>query len=249
MDVQPLVEEFDLVRWAEEGLDNISVVKLGKITSAFLKSAPKTLMLPDGLIDLLKKVRELTDLKKAEAKAALPAAAAPDKPTTAADGVALPVVAAPGEPQLTTEDRATLMQQFSTDTSFRAVVMGALKMLSESSGSIMEIDDICDKPGCMLLRILFEDALQDQDEYQRSSRMLSAQIMSDILQGFATEADAHKAAATSSGSTIAAATPAAATPEAALPSAALPSAAAIRVGDIVTGRATKFKDKYHNFKA
>ena len=41
MDIQLLEEEFDLVQWAEEGLDNISVVNLGKVISTFLKTAPE----------------------------------------------------------------------------------------------------------------------------------------------------------------------------------------------------------------
>ena len=50
LDLKPYLETergFDLVRWADEGLDNISAIKLSKITAAFLKNAPKTLMVPD----------------------------------------------------------------------------------------------------------------------------------------------------------------------------------------------------------
>ena len=67
--------------------------------------------------------------------------------------------------------------------------------------------------------------------------MLSAQIMWKILQGFATEADACKPKPSG-------ALPSAATKKAA----ALPSAAAIQRGDIVIGRATKFKDKFDKMK-
>ena len=78
MDVKPLEEDFDLVGWAENSLDNINVVKLGKVTSSFLKSAPKSLILPDVLFEFLKKVRDIAEQRTAEAKAALPDAAAPD---------------------------------------------------------------------------------------------------------------------------------------------------------------------------
>ena len=82
--------------------------------------------------------------------------------------------------------------------------------------------------------ILFEAALKDQDD---DEKMLSAQIMWKILMGFTTEADACKPKPSG-------ALPSAATKKAA----ALPSAAAIQEGDIVTGRAHKFKDKFDNVK-
>ena len=141
----------------------------------------------------MKQVRELWDAefglrRTAGSGVALPAAAPPDNPTTAATGVALPAAATPGEPQLTTEDRATLTQRFNTDNLFRAEVIGAQQLLSRSLGSIMKIDEICSKPGSMPLRILFEDALRAQEH-----DMLSAQLMFEILQGFATEADVSAA--------------------------------------------------------
>ena len=178
LDLKPLLEtdaEFDLVRWAEEGLDNISAAKLSKITALFLKKAPKTFRIQKKVndseaakfVNVLKKVRELWDAKIAEAKAAapkiagsgvaLPAAAAPDKPTTAATGVALPAAATPGEPQLTTEDRATLTHRFNTDNLFRAEVIGAQQLLSRSLGSIMKIDefatslDVCLSESCFTM--------------------------------------------------------------------------------------------------
>ena len=63
LDLKPLLEtdaEFDLVRWADEGLDNISAAKLSKITAPFLKKAPKTFMIQkkvndseaDGLVNV-----------------------------------------------------------------------------------------------------------------------------------------------------------------------------------------------------
>ena len=82
--------------------------------------------------------------------------------------------------------------------------------------------------------ILFEAALKDQDD---DEKMLSAQIMWKILMGFKTEADACKPKPSG-------ALPSAATKKAA----ALPSAAAIREGDIVYGKATKFKDKFDGVK-
>ena len=105
----------------------------------------------------------IADRRKAEAKAA-----APDKPTNSDNGMALPMAAAPGE---TTDEIATLMQKFSTDTSFRAVVMGALQTLSEKSESALQIDEFCDKPGYMPLRILFDDALKDQPDDERPLKM------------------------------------------------------------------------------
>ena len=125
VDVKPLEEDFDLLGWAENGLDHINVTKFGKFTSCFVKNAPKTLILPDVLTEFLAMIRDIADRRKAEAKAATP-----DKPTNADNGMALPVAAASGE---TTDEKATFMPKFSTDTSFRAVVMGALQTLSEKS--------------------------------------------------------------------------------------------------------------------
>ena len=68
-------------------------------------------------------------------------------------------------------------------------------------------------------------------------KMLSAQIMWKILMGFTTEADACKPKPSG-------ALPSAATKKAA----ALPLAAAIREGDIVYGKATKFKDRFDGVK-
>ena len=68
-------------------------------------------------------------------------------------------------------------------------------------------------------------------------KMLSAQIMWKILMGFTTEADARKPKPSG-------ALPSAATKKAA----ALPLAAAIREGDIVYGKATKFKDRFDGVK-
>ena len=199
--------------------------------------------LPDPLNEFVTKLRAIVetiaDQRKAEkeAKAALPTAALPTAaaggalPTTAGEG-ALPVAAAPDEPQLFTQDKekAALFEKFNMDTSFRASVMESLKALSESSGSAIQVDEFCEKHGCMPLRILFEAALKLQDD---DEKMLSAQLMQQILHGFTTEADAYKPG------------PSGALPSAAPgQSAALPSAAAIKEGDTVIGRAFKFKEKF-----
>ena len=85
------------------------------------------------------------------------------------------------------KEKTALLEKFNVDASFRASVMESLKALSESSGSAIQVDEVCEKHGCMPLRILFEAALKDQDDEEK---MLSAQLMQQILHGFTTEADA-----------------------------------------------------------
>ena len=90
----------------------------------------------------------------------------------------------------------------------------------------------------MPLKLIFQDALNNQED-----DLLNAQVMLDILQEFATEADHAEIPAVGA----AAGEPA---------SVVLPAVAAandqpappqpISVGDIVLGRATKFKEKFNN---
>ena len=231
-------EDFDLLAWAEHSLIEINVIRLDQAHKNFFKTVPKKTSLPEPLSAFVTKFRAIMEQRRAdkEAKAALPTAAAEGAlPTTDGDE-ALPAAAPPVESQLLTHDKekAALIEKFNTDPSFRALVMESLKTLSERCGSAIQVDEFCEKPGCMPLKILFAAALQHQDD---DEKMLSAQIMWKILMGFTTEADACKPKPSG-------ALPSAATKKAA----ALPSAAAIREGDIVYGKATKFKDRFDGVK-
>ena len=77
---------------------------------------------------------------------------------------------------------ASYKKQIRIDDNLRNQVRGALKLLSQSVGSIMKMDEICSRPGAAPLRELFKDALGAQE-----AEVATAQVMLDVLQQFAAE--------------------------------------------------------------
>ena len=79
---------------------------------------------------------------------------------------------------------ASYKKQIRIDDNLRNQVRGALKLLSQSVGSIMKMDEICSRPGAAPLRELFKDALGAQE-----AEVATAQVMLDVLQQFAAEVE------------------------------------------------------------
>ena len=261
LNLETEVETYELARWAQnDGLGSVDRKKLIACVSRFLKVATKSLTIPSDLEDFLTEMKAQWEADK-EARKSRQQAEAEEK-----DEAARRLLQAGGQPAAAAGDGngkgqgkgkvAELRTQFRSDITFRDQVQSAQKMLSECVGSIVKIDEICNRSGAMPLKILFADKLKDQEDDR-----LSAQLMLDILQEFATKADAEVLALANADAAGENASPSVALPPAAAEAEANANprptpetetgapAARIAVGDIVIGRASKFKEKYDNVRA
>ena len=77
-------------------------------------------------------------------------------------------------------------RRLGTSDLFREQVHGCMKLPADSVETIMRIDDVCSRPGSFPLKKLLAEALVAQE-----GDVHSAQKMLDVLQQFATEAEAE----------------------------------------------------------
>ena len=108
--------------------------------------------------------------------------AASDQPQAAGSGQPQPAGFGPPLPTA----RAAAAALFRTSDPFREQVRGCQKLLADSAEAIMRMDEVCSRPGSAPLRELFAEALAAQE-----GDLYSAQAMLDVLQQFATEAEAE----------------------------------------------------------
>ena len=145
--------------------------------------------------------------------------AASDQPQAAGSGQ--PQAAGSGPPQAAgsgpplPKARAAAASLFRTSDPFREQVRVCQKLLADSAEAIMRMDDVCSRPGSAPLREVFAEALVPQE-----GDVYSVQEMLDVLQQFATEAEAE----------------------------AMGPQTDYKEGAIVVGRATKHKDKYNEVR-